>query len=127
MKDIDLAWAAGLIDGEGSIFTSNRSRRPNCTQLFLAIQMTEKAPVKRFADLFGMSCRKVGKTSTGKQIWATQTAAAQKVKDIFVLLEPYLSEHKLKQGREAIKRREKYISTSKLHPRGERGVALPYE
>jgi hypothetical protein len=115
MTKIDLAWAAGLFDGEGSIFVSSHRGRPDCVTLSLAIQMTEVDPIERFASIFGLKHRFAGLTKTEKEIWTVTTSTESKVKEIFKALYPYLSEHKRIQGDKAIKARDDYTSQSSWH------------
>lgn len=60
MKETDIAWAAGLIDGEGCVFI-NRSQRVLASRqvtptfrLVLKVTMGCKATVERLRDIFGV-------------------------------------------------------------------------
>lgn len=56
-SELDKAWAAGLFDGEGTVFISKRVARDALVgyryQLCTRVGITHAPTVKRFADLFG--------------------------------------------------------------------------
>ncbi len=54
MNETDLAWAAGFIDGEGSItITPRQKKQALCFGLALTVGNTVKEPLDRLVSLFG--------------------------------------------------------------------------
>lgn len=122
ISDTDLAWAAGLIDGEGCIHITKRPadkyRRENF-QLTVAVCMTHKPTIERLYNIFkvGSVCHKHPR---GKQRtpW-TWTVLAQQAEAVLRLLMPYLFT-KLAEGKIAFEFRRTMLGT-----RGRRGVPAP--
>ena len=52
MKKTDIAWAAGLFDGEGSVIYTNPKDRPN-PRIQLTLSMTDKNAVEKFQAIVG--------------------------------------------------------------------------
>jgi hypothetical protein len=50
-SDIDIAWAAGLFDGEGSIGENHFDDRYGC-KIILRVAMTHEAAIQRIASIF---------------------------------------------------------------------------
>lgn len=84
----ELAWSAGLVDGEGSIciVKSRESYR-----LTLAICMTHESTIKRISNIFGNvgSISLMSKTGKDKDAWTWHTAGGQAAK-IIQDMYPYL-------------------------------------
>lgn len=97
VSPIDLAWAAGLIDGEGCItvdrIRANRKRGEVRVKhrLKLRVQMTHPATVNRLADIFCrgsvLSPRRSTELSADKVCWSVQGSNAY---HCLVRLVPYL-------------------------------------
>ena len=52
---VEMAWAAGLFEGEGSIhWTGKREGHGNTYRLVLQMAMTDKEPLDRFASIIGI-------------------------------------------------------------------------
>lgn len=51
MNPIDLAWAAGFFDGEGSIFIQNKGK--GITSLRITTSQVNPLPIAKFFELFG--------------------------------------------------------------------------
>ena len=84
---IDLAWAGGLIDGEGYIGIGSRSLR-------LDVQSTSRITIETLHSLFNGNCYvERRRTSTGRPVfrWAV---GGRKARDVLIVLVPYLVEKK---------------------------------
>ena len=60
MRQTDLAWAAGLFDGEGCVSLRPRQRANQRTrgyELRVEASMTDQATIQRLQSLFGGTCR----------------------------------------------------------------------
>lgn len=86
----ELAYAAGLFDGEGSISASRSSHSPANWRVIVAVSMCDKAPVEFMARVFGGRALEIKqKTKSGKAIyqWAVYCRNAA---EVLKLLLPYL-------------------------------------
>lgn len=106
--ELELAWAAGFYDGEGSTGTTGRGR--NC-YLRAAIDQVEPEPLRRFREAVGGLGSITGpheREGNRRPVWhyyATHHDAIQ----VLELLSPYLSDPKRKQYREAKARAKKDV------------------
>lgn len=91
-RALDLAWAAGILEGEGSIGIARRRPRPRASAFMLqvSVTMTDEACVRELARLFpgwvGIHHRQ---TDRKRQSWiwiVTAAAAAETLRE----LQPYL-------------------------------------
>lgn len=111
---VDWAWAAGLFDGEGSIFTSRNSYRPKHVKLNLSLAMTDREPVDRFGQITGLKVRPVQRlTKSGKTVYRVSSQNEPKIREIWAALEKHLSDPKRKQGERALAARQYYVEVIK--------------
>ena len=76
----DIAWAAGIIDGEGCIWT----RWPKRTNVCVEVKMIHKPTIERLSQLFGGRVSEAHKRRRGRRTqwrWWADTRVAQKVLD----------------------------------------------
>ena len=100
----DLAWAAGLWEGEGSV---GCYRKPDGTwQLQLQVSMTDFAPIARFAELFGGHplgpYKRPDPYRRGLKAYYRTSFSGEEAIRVFRALEPWLFERRLWQGAKAI-------------------------
>lgn len=94
MRNLDLAWAAGFFDGEGTAYAKKNGAY---SYLYLGLSQRDSRPMKRWVDI--VQCGKVYKknsTTSGKEFndWMCWGDAV----DILLNeLWPYLSEPKKEQ------------------------------
>lgn len=70
MVDTDLAWAAGIIDGEGCIQIAKRSiRLGSGYTLSVTVNMTHEATIQRLRDIFGFGSILHLETSHKRKQW----------------------------------------------------------
>lgn len=89
MIDIDLAWLAGLLEGEGS-FLAPAPSAPNRPVVVLA--MTDEEVVRKAAALMGATyfhCRRDERNPTWKPYWSVRLRGARAVQ-LMHLLRPYM-------------------------------------
>ena len=97
--DTEIAWAAGLLDGEGCISICQElpksGRRPVKTARYtlrVKMSLTHEAALKRFADIVGQGfvweCRRKFERPR-KRIWVWE-AASRKAERVLELLLPHL-------------------------------------
>lgn len=85
MKETDLAWAAGIIDGEGCIYISKAH------QLYLRVTMTDYPTVARLHTLFDVgTLHTETKPTKNSRIIYGWTCAAKDTGTVLLLIRPYL-------------------------------------
>lgn len=93
-RDSNLAWAAGVIDGEGCIFirkSTDKRRKSAVYDLGLKVTMTDENTVKRLFDLFGVGhLTKVNKHNPKWKNGLSWVCRANMSKDVIQKLLPYL-------------------------------------
>lgn len=102
-KDIELAWAAGFFDGEGSVGCYHKVHR-NTMEIRIHIAQTDPYVLWRFYDAVGFGNVTGPYTRNPKHSpqWAYQLGRLSEIKSVFLLLEPYLSPVKIEQFVKAI-------------------------
>lgn len=115
-SDTDRAYAAGLIDGEGSISASPSPRCQHNYRVQVAVAMCDYEPLGWLMETFGSKVRIERRvTKTGKPIF-TWSLYCQNAADFLEMLLPYL---KIKRGRAidatALARLSKSRTKAKAH------------
>lgn len=106
MDQTDIAWAAGLFEGEGTWIVRSPKGRGNPT-VVITLQMCDRDVVERFAAIMG--CGKVTKGDRREEqnprhraIWRWGTAKRADCLRIARMLLPYLGERRTAKAREII-------------------------
>lgn len=122
VDNTELIWAAGLFDGEGSIFAFTRNDN-KYTNLFMGVSMCDKEPVGRFTKAVnvGKVVTLNRRTTTGKLVYRWRIASDHDVYYAFGLIEPFLSSPKAEQAYKAFAKRESAIRKLSYGKKG--GVA----
>ena len=102
MSEVDLAWAAGLFEGEGYIGIQSRAgeKKYKSNYWYIGIGMTDEDVIKRFADLFDLNyttrVRANEKSSKNyfKDLYVVRTSKRAKVKEIVDALLPFMGERR---------------------------------
>lgn len=108
------AWAAGLFEGEGSIF--HTFQKNGSVRLRMSVEMTQREPVERFAQIVGVGnivniSREVKINSGGrKPSFRWQTSCDADVRFALSVLWPYLSQFKKDDATRALAARDAYLS-----------------
>src|SRR5438309_46060 len=99
---LELAWAAGLFEGEGSIHCKPQGKRGSGAQLRLG--MNDKDVVERFRAIMGCGGLYPHRPGTGstKPNWTWYVYSAEKVSAILNALLPYLGQRRSAKAREAL-------------------------
>lgn len=100
-SDTDIAWLAGLLEGEGSFCYAAPSPRPGHTcrgRISVQLQMTDQDVVQRAAGLMGCACRPGGTRvahdgCTRKAMWRTYLSGAPAVRTMR-LVRPYMGQRR---------------------------------
>jgi len=84
------AWAAGLIDGEGSIGIYQHTIRPRPSwALQVTVGMTHRPTIERLHAMFGGYMRGVNRRSPRRRLWFWQVSSATAVR-VVRLVRPWL-------------------------------------
>lgn len=101
----EIAWAAGLFEGEGTWIVRQSPRSPFKTAV-IALQMCDRAVVEHFARVMGcgsVTCeRRSERNAAHSDIWRWTTAKREDCKRIAEMLLPYLEERRAAKAREII-------------------------
>lgn len=91
-----LAWAAGLFEGEGSIFGSKSS-----SSIIVAIAMTDKDVLDKFASVIGLPISVIArkKTNKHKQVYEWRTAKYEYSQAVVAMLWPWLCSRRREQAK----------------------------
>lgn len=103
----ELAWAAGFFDGEGCVTYVNHNGKQTTRALRINITQIHDEVLKRFQQAVGGLGSILGPYSSKNRktpLFTFQIAKQAEVKQVFVLLKPYLSSVKRTQFEETIAR-----------------------
>ena|ERR1039458_7190436 len=94
MNELDLAWAAGFLDGEGGFFIYKIRKRDkyDCVRGHLKVnQAVHRDPIDRLHDLFGGSVtERRTRTVTGKRVYEWQMSRSADLQASLPLVLPYM-------------------------------------
>ena len=91
ITDIDIAWLAGLLEGEGCFHIANRIDSYGNKRIVIQLCMTDKDIVERAANLLDvpLKCRN-RKTKSGKNLYTANVWDSDKAIAWMLTLYPYL-------------------------------------
>ena len=102
----ELAWAAGLFDGEGTVgLRLNGVKQGQYRRIGLRVGMTDKDTVERFADVLGLVVtgpRLSSKYPNAKAIWEVRVDNFAGVQAVMCFLWLWLSPFRREQFKKAI-------------------------
>ena len=102
--DQELAWLAGLLEGEGTFFTV-RSQPAGCRRSYfyplVALGMTDADVVARVAGIFGVGWRLVSNTRGKKKYYRT-VATGSRAANIMRAILPFMGERRAAKIREVL-------------------------
>lgn len=122
-REGDIAWAAGLYEGEGSAHISSAQG-----QTIVQLRMTDEDVVQRFAQIVGRGnvVRRSRSQAQGprKDVWCWSIHGAEDVKAVLGMLWPYLGERRQQRATEVLERASKIGEDDGFCQRGH-DLALP--
>ena len=100
----EIAWAAGLFEGEGCFSLQRRSTNPGSCNLRAALRMVDEDVVRAFAEIIG-----VGRVSgpSSKQMWEWK-ASGEEAEQTYALLGPWLHSRRRARYVELLEQRRAY-------------------
>ncbi len=127
MKDTDLAWLAGLLEGEGCFYlgwrkTRKGEARPVAT---IVLTMTDKDVVQRAADL--METTIFGGKTRGNQIkapWTCSVTRNNETNRISRLLRPYMGERRQAKIDQILEATDGWVSQTGIQGHGTRACFI---
>lgn len=115
----DVAWAAGLFEGEGSCFVGSGQRQP-----IVSLVMTDEDVVRRFARILGVGNVHSYATPPRKRYWRWSVQSKDDVLVVLGLLFPFLGERRAARAAEVIERATKMTARNGLRTHCKRGHAF---
>lgn len=107
MTDLEIAWVAGIIEGEGCI-SINNGRRDYDAYPLLRVAMTDEDVIRRLHRVTGVGHIQTSEradTATGKKrkrSWTWSVGARNEVKEILLAIRPWMSERRSGKISEAL-------------------------
>lgn len=104
-SDVQCAWAAGIIEGEGC-FIFSKDKRSNYHTTAVQVEMTDEDIIKRLQNLFGGTIvssdypSKLLKNPNGKPSWRWKVMRQIDVFNCLLRIMPYLGERRLQRASE---------------------------
>ncbi len=100
---LEVAWAAGLFEGEGCV--GIYPRPSGKVQIQIRLGMTDQDVVERFASIMGCGSIRKGQPGTGgeKPIYEWCVYEAERVREIVELLRPHLGIRRLAKAEEVLR------------------------
>ena len=105
----EVAWAAGLFEGEGSFSTVRSTRSHGRVALRASLEMTDEETVRRFAAVVGCGTIHVrDRAPNRKPVWAWQINSINDFDRIVELLRPWLGTRRVERADELLAERAAY-------------------
>lgn len=118
-SEADIAWAAGLLEGEGSFYVMDRAGRRHL--MTVKIEMSDEDVIRRIASIFGRSTSNVTtfqpKPDGWSRTWTKRWYGAEAEKVMCAVL-PYMGKRRAAKIRECLA-----APSLSHHPRPERKAA----
>lgn len=106
MENLDwIAWAAGIIEGEGCLGLYQDNRRPSTYTVKIQVESTDKFVVDKVQEIFGGNIYEnnaPSKLPKYKKSWRWLVSNKQGVKQILTTIYPYLSPRRQDKANEIL-------------------------
>jgi hypothetical protein len=115
MTDIDAAWLAGLLEGEG-YFQITKSRPNNPTQVLIRLSMTDKDVVEKAAKLLNVPINCKAQTTEKKTIYSISLSRRDDVEKVLLQILPHMGSRRsgrINECLETIKERRQVLSETR--------------
>lgn len=119
-REIELAWAAGFLDGEGSFLFIIRSDDRGRGRLTVQASQSDIRPLEKLISILGGRIYGPYSHAIGKPYWEWRIGTEETVLATFDILLPYLSEPKQEQIAVALAQREAHLLVRPLKKTGPR-------
>lgn len=100
----DIAWAAGLFEGEGTFCIYKIKNRPDSYRSICSMASTDEDVIQRFHNIvgFGSFLGPYKHSHKGKERWVWQVQNYKECKQVAELFLPYLGERRRDKAEEMI-------------------------
>lgn len=99
-RSTDIAWAAGLFEGEGCTFVGKTNNR----QPRVSIEMTDEDVVRRFAHIVGRGNVRAYDRGLNKATWQWSVQSGDDVRVVLGMLWPYFGDRRRAKATEVLER-----------------------
>lgn len=104
LTGINLAWASGIIEGEGTISLIKVKDRKNSYSPRITVTMTDKDIIKRLFDIFKVgTIRGPIKNKNHKDLWSWSVQNQSGCFNVLIEIMPYLGDRRLTKAKELFK------------------------
>lgn len=90
MRDVEAAWAAGIIDGEGCIHLRRRSEAAGYFALVLKVTMGHRPTIDRLHSLFDLGTIQENRSNKGHNPAWSWVCTTRQVGAVLDIVQPYL-------------------------------------
>lgn len=99
--EVDYSWAAGIIEGEGTIVNEKIKNRPNSFRNCIAVSMTDEDVIRKLHSTLGVGTVR-GPYIRGKYkpLWSWAVQNQKGCFDTLLRVMPYFGERRLSKARE---------------------------
>lgn len=124
----DIAWAAGLFEGEGFFSqTMGPPRKDGSRSCYpeVGLVSADEDVLRRFHAIIGIGTvyHRKPETQRHKETWGWQVSSISRVSFVYALLKPYLGERRLARGQEVM---DNYWATCSQRARENRRSTTVY-
>ena len=115
MTDIEAAWLAALLEGEG-YFQITKPRPNNPTQVLIRLSMTDKDVVEKASKLLNVPINCKAKTTEKKTIYSISLSRRDDVEKVLLQILPHMGSRRserINECLETIKERRQVLSETR--------------
>lgn len=101
MQDTDIAWVAGLLEGEGCFSIYERKNRPNTTDCAIHCEMTDEDVIRKLHNIVGVGNISYRPARRNRQpTWILSVYKKHDIFKILISIMPYMSKRRLAKASE---------------------------
>lgn len=107
--ELDYAWAAGVLEGEGCFSIHRRNDRSNTLNTAIHCEMTDEDVVRRLHKIFGVGSVNLRSNTSGrvdrrtrKPTWIWSAQSKNDVLEVVLRVLPYLGERRAEKAKELL-------------------------
>jgi hypothetical protein len=115
MTNLDTAWLAGLLEGEG-YFQITKPRHHHPTQVVIRLSMTDEDVVKKVAKLLSVPVNHKARTTKRKAIYSISLSKRDEVEKVLLQILPFMGSRRAQRIHEcldAIRKRRQVIAETR--------------
>ena len=109
VTELDYAWAAGVLEGEGCFSIHRRNDRSNTLNTAIHCEMTDEDVVRRLHTIFGVGSVNLRANTSGridrrvrKPTWIWSAQSKNDVLEVVLRVLPYLGERRAAKAKELL-------------------------